>query len=214
MKRSRLHQTYSCLTDIINCLIFLRKSHTKMFTNVNIITMKNSQRTKLTKRKIGDAYLELRRRFPIERIRITELCRLANSNRTTFYHYFEDVYDLNEAVENRILEECFENFPFRGLIYTDPDRYLTEFSKALEPHREDLIYLAKDRETQQYAKLNRWLVNLAKKNDENAEEDLILTYVIAGVTQVISENKARGMYSEEQVRRLLNRLIRHCLNIE
>lgn len=192
----------------------MRKSPTKIFTGVNIILMKNSQRTKLTKRKIGDAYLELRRRFPIERIRITELCRLANSNRTTFYHYFEDVYDLNEAVENRILEECFENFPFRGLIYTDPDRYLQEFSKALEPHREDLMYLAKDRETQQYAKLNRWLVNLAKKNDENAEEDLILTYVIAGVTQVISENKARGLYSEEQVRRLLNRLIRHCLNIQ
>ena len=176
--------------------------------------MKNSQRTKLTKRKIGNAYLELRRRFPIERIRITELCRLANSNRTTFYHYFEDVYDLNEAVENRILEECFEGFPYRGLIYTDPDRYLQEFYNALEPHREDLMYLAKDRETQQYAKLNRWLVNLAKRSDENTEEDLILTYVIAGVTQVINENRQHGMYTEDQVRRLLNRLIRHSLNID
>ena len=192
----------------------MRKSPTKIFTDVNIILMKNSQRTKLTKRKIGNAYLELRRRFPIDRIRITELCRLANSNRTTFYHYFEDVYDLNEAVENRILEECFEGFPYRGLIYTDPDRYLQEFYNALEPHREDLMYLAKDRETQQYAKLNRWLVNLAKRSDESTEEDLILTYVIAGVTQVINENRQRGMYTEDQVRRLLNRLIRHSLNID
>ena len=175
--------------------------------------MKNSQRTLLTKRKIGDAYLELRKRYPIERIRITELCRLANSNRTTFYHYFEDIYALNESVENTILEDCFQNFKYRGLIYTDPDRYLTEFSKALDPHREDLVNLSKDRESQQYEKLNRWLVRLAKKNDESTEEELILTYVIAGITQVISMNKETKQFNEEQVRSILDRLIRHCLSI-
>ena len=175
--------------------------------------MKNSQRTLLTKRKIGDAYLELRKRYPIERIRITELCRLANSNRTTFYHYFEDIYSLNEAVENSILEDCFQNFQYRGLIYTDPDRYLIEFARALDPHREDLSYLAKDRESQQSEKLNCWLVKLAKKNDESTEEDLILTYVIAGVTQVVAVNRENRKFSEEQVRSLLNQLIRQSLSI-
>lgn len=173
--------------------------------------MKNSQRTLMTKRRIGAAYLELRHRYPIERIRITELCRAANSNRTTFYHYFEDVYNLNEEVENAILEECFANFQYQGLIYTDPERYLKEFDKALTPRKNDLHCLGKNREVEQYAKLEKWLVKLARKDDSDKEEELLLTFVIGGIGQVISYNRSANVFTEDEVTRMLNRIVTDCL---
>ncbi len=173
--------------------------------------MKNSERTARTKRNIGNAYLALRRHYPIEQIRITELCRVAHSNRTTFYHYFEDIYHLNEAVEDSILEDCFKNFPYRGLLYTDPERYLNEFDNALEPYREDLRCLAKNREAQQYRKLNQWMIKLAKKADAGSEDDRLLTFVIGGVTELITSNLETNAYSEESARTYITQIVHFLL---
>ena len=165
----------------------------------------------MTKRRIGSAYLELRHRYPIERVRITELCRLANTNRTTFYHYFEDIYHLNEEVENRILEECFENFAYRGLIYTDPERYYQEFNKALTPRMSDLLCLGEGRESQQHSKLQKWLVKLALKDDESQEEELIISFAVGGIAQLISLNRETKRYTEDEIRPILNQLTQQCL---
>ena len=167
----------------------------------------------MTKRRIGNAFLELRRRYPIERIRITELCRLAKSNRTTFYHYFEDIYHLNEEVENALLEECFENFPYRGGIYTNPERYLQEFDKALGPRKEDLLCLGKNREIQQYSKLEKWLVKLARKNDESLEEEAVLTFAIGGIAQIIAYNGETHRFTDDEALHFLSMMVRQCLAV-
>ena len=55
--------------------------------------MKNAERTSLTKLRLQEAFLALRRRKPIEQIRVTELCQIADTNRTTFYHYYEKEFN-------------------------------------------------------------------------------------------------------------------------
>ena len=160
-----------------------------------------------TKKRLGEAYLELRRRHPIERIRVTEVCRLAGSNRTTFYHYFEDIYALNNSVEDLILEECLADFPCRGMIYTDPIRFLNEFLNALHSRCEDLTYLADGRKKEQYHKLSRWLVELGKRDDQNKKEEFILTFVIGGISEVISANRLGDLAPKETIRSYLEQII-------
>ncbi len=48
----------------------------------------------ITKHWIADTMRELMKRQPIEKIRVTEICRAAEIERPTFYYHFKDKYDL------------------------------------------------------------------------------------------------------------------------
>ena len=48
-------------------------------------------RVKKTKRSIINAFLELRSKMPLEKIRVNELCRIAEINKSTFYAHYQDI---------------------------------------------------------------------------------------------------------------------------
>ena len=50
----------------------------------------NDARTRYTKMVIRNAFLQLLRKYSIEKISVTEICRLAEINRATFYRYYEN----------------------------------------------------------------------------------------------------------------------------
>ena len=52
---------------------------------------------------IRDTLFELMREKPINKITVKELCERADVNRSTFYAYYTDIYDLNK----KILKEIF-----------------------------------------------------------------------------------------------------------
>ena len=62
-------------------------------------------KVRMTKRMLIDAFLQLRREKPLRRITVSELCARAGVGRGTFYAHYQDVYDLNEKLETRFLEE-------------------------------------------------------------------------------------------------------------
>ncbi len=70
------------------------------------------QRVLATKRRIYSAFLQLMQEKAIHQISISELCRLADINRSTFYHHFGNQYDvLTELTEDFLaqLEERLQN---------------------------------------------------------------------------------------------------------
>jgi len=70
--------------------------------------------TEATRQAFIDAFCELCKKTPIEKITITELTKKAGYNRCTFYEYFTNVYDLLESIEDelisRIKANIFETF--------------------------------------------------------------------------------------------------------
>lgn len=66
--------------------------------------MAESRRVKMTKRLIREAFLELLQMNPAGKITITEVCEAADVNRSTFYAYYESVYDLLKEIENDVLQ--------------------------------------------------------------------------------------------------------------
>ncbi len=71
------------------------------------------KRAEKTKNSIVAAFVKLRAKKDIERITVTELAALADINKSTFYHYYKDIYDLSEQIENSIIADCVngvENF--------------------------------------------------------------------------------------------------------
>lgn len=64
---------------------------------------KQPQITDRTRQKFIDAFCLLYAQMPIEKISIQKLTNEAGYNRSTFYHYFADIYVVLEFVENDLL---------------------------------------------------------------------------------------------------------------
>ncbi len=66
--------------------------------------MQTDLRTRYTRQVITDAFLQLLRQKPVERITVKEVCALAQINRSTFYRQYKDCFDLMEQLEQRGLD--------------------------------------------------------------------------------------------------------------
>jgi len=62
-----------------------------------------SRKVAKTKGIIKDAFFELYAENKIEKISIKDITRNARINRSTFYLYYRDIYDLLESIENEFL---------------------------------------------------------------------------------------------------------------
>ncbi len=98
---------------------------------------KNSKMTVQTKQNLMDAFWELYCTKRIDKITIKEITMRAGYNRSTFYEYFTDVYDVLEQLENELISQLQElpmqqlsssddPFPFEVLIslYSQHSKYL------------------------------------------------------------------------------------------
>lgn len=65
--------------------------------------MPDNRRVKMTKKMIKEAMIELLDQKPLEKISVTEICKNADVNRSTFYAYYEDMGALMLELENDVL---------------------------------------------------------------------------------------------------------------
>ena len=63
------------------------------------------RRTKYTKKTIKDTLINLLSEKDINKITVSEICKIADVNRATFYRYYLDVYDLLNHIEQDFEEE-------------------------------------------------------------------------------------------------------------
>ena len=67
--------------------------------------MKNDRRIRRTRAAIQSAFLKLIFEKDINKITIKELCERADINKSTFYLHYQDIYDLEEQIEEEISEK-------------------------------------------------------------------------------------------------------------
>ena len=63
------------------------------------------RRTKYTKKIIKDTLIKLLSEKDIKKVTVSEICKLADVNRATFYRYYLDVYDLLDKIEEDFINE-------------------------------------------------------------------------------------------------------------
>ena len=70
--------------------------------------MGQDARVRYTKMIIQEKFLSLLEQKPLSRVTVKEICTLAEINRTTFYKYYSDAFDLMDKIEAGILTELRE----------------------------------------------------------------------------------------------------------
>lgn len=86
---------------------------------------KNPEQTAATRKRIIDAFSEIYKTCGIEKITVGTVSDAANINRSTFYQYFTDIYDLLEQYEDELLAAFSAKFNeiFSEGIPEDFNRY-------------------------------------------------------------------------------------------
>lgn len=89
-----------------HCLIKKLKSCSEMRISMH----KQPEITSATRQKIIDAFWKEYLSAPITKITISAITKRAGVHRSTFYEYFNDIYDLLEQFENDLLEILRNDF--------------------------------------------------------------------------------------------------------
>ena len=61
-------------------------------------------RVKLTNLMIREAFFSILKQKPLTKVTVKEICAIAGVNRTTFYKYYKDTYDLLEQIEDELID--------------------------------------------------------------------------------------------------------------
>lgn len=80
-------------------------------------------RTEKTKRSIYNAFICIRSRKSLEKLTVKELCEMAQINKSTFYVYYKDVYDLSDKIESEIVSSVIKNLGSADYIFDNPKEF-------------------------------------------------------------------------------------------
>ncbi|WP_342477607.1 TetR/AcrR family transcriptional regulator [Paenibacillus sp. FSL H7-0350] len=83
---------------------------------------KQPQITEKTRQRFIEVFCELYSQKPIEKISVQEIANKSGYNRSTFYQYFTDIYELVDSVENDLLNEMKQELTNKELsVHTVQD---------------------------------------------------------------------------------------------
>ena len=89
-------------------------------------------RQKKTLHAIEQAFYNLRKQKKLEAITVTELCRIAQISKATFYLHYRDIFDLSEKMQSNIIEAVFSELEDPMTILTDPVAFMQSFVRIVE----------------------------------------------------------------------------------
>lgn len=159
-----------------------------------------------TENAIRDAFFELRKKMPLEKIRINELCKMAQINKSTFYRHYIDVFDLSNALEMQLIENVTSQFVVADTLYSNPELFVTGLRQAIQPYKEE-IYILYDGRIRVFAdQMEAWLTKVYL-NEKSAEADRItLSFLVGGAIHTFLSPKFNSDETARTIVDLLNRL--------
>ncbi len=163
-----------------------------------------------TKRDIRNAYLELRKKYAVEKIKVSELCDLAIVNKSTFYKYYEDIFALAEEVEKDILNAIIRDFSNIDSLFTNPMAFLDGMERATNLHANEICIVYNQRMSELVNQLEICMKDFYKGDAANQEQEVLISFLIGGAAHAILEMDDR----KTQIKDTLNRYISELIQLE
>ena len=164
-------------------------------------------RAQKTQKSIAEAFYRLRAHKPLEKITVRELCREAPVNRSTFYTYYNDVYDLSEQLENELVRSIVEGLPHPEAVLTDTARFVQDLFRACAPHPQLAVLFSGSRRglliARFSAELKRLIFALYPERKGDPAFEVSLSFRIYGSYYAFLENR---QYGEDKVVEILGKL--------
>ena len=141
-----------------------------------------------TKKAIREAFLELRKTKPLEKIKVGDVCDLAMCIRATFYRYYQDIYDLNNQLEDEAINRLVSTFEDKEALLFKTESYLKALYISLEQNYDYYYTLFHDRKDVLIIKIEKQTLEFYKtRYATNMEEEILISFIIHGILYTIDE---------------------------
>lgn len=152
-----------------------------------------SKKRKETQDIIKNAFIEFYRKDANSYISVKDICKRANINRSTFYTYYKDTYDLQDSVEAEIQDKLIGQFKgILGKYETFDVNAITRELIGLINANSDILYLLirqnKNVFIERILKLAKdgMLFDITDMSEKDFHRlDITLKYHLAGVINVL-----------------------------
>lgn len=162
----------------------------------------NNKRRKESQNKIIKAFVNIIQEKELNEISVSEICKLAHLNRSTFYANYIDIYDLAEKVAYEIESEVVELYSEERTTKNNSHNYLKLFKLIKE---NQIFYNT-------YFKLNMDKLFIIKEYDTNLSKHLYndqfidyhIEFFMAGLNAIIKKWLQNGCQeSPEEINAIL-----------
>lgn len=161
-------------------------------------------RIQKTKAAIKSAFLELRKKKPVEKITVTELSRLAEINKATFYLHYSDIYSLTDEMEDEAIDDILSGIQWLNKFFDDPKKYSHEIFHAFMHNRRTLNSLfSGSRHTNFSTKIEERIkarLYAEFPRLRTKRNDIVLSFMIQGAFHTVASSGAgRDMDAPEEL---------------
>ena len=143
----------------------------------------NNKRRKESMERIEKVFVELLQTKELDEIRVSDICKRAGLNRTTFYANYTDIYGLADAIRNKLENEVTDLYEDEITQRFNSHDYLKLFRhiKDNQIFYQTYFKLGYDNEY----KVIAYDVNLAREHFHNQFVEYHMEFFKAGITQII-----------------------------
>lgn len=144
----------------------------------------NNKRKKESQNKIEKTFMQLIQKKDIKEISISNICIIANINRSTFYANYIDIYDLIEKVKKRMINE-FAEFHISKNLKQDYQGYLIMFKYIKDNQNFFKTYFKLEEIST--SNFTQYDMNMAIKYYDNEYIDYHIEFFKAGLNAIIKK---------------------------
>lgn len=151
------------------------------------------RRVRYTKKVIEESLITLLNEKDINKITVSEICKMADINRATFYRYYLDAYDLLDKIKEGFVEDLVEasqrpdteksvyNFSKGLLVVLQNNKKLT---KILFNNKSNIYFLNEILDIAYNRCKKRWFDNLSNLDEKDA--DYASVFIFNGALGVVN----------------------------
>ncbi len=142
-----------------------------------------------TRNAIRAAFLELRAKQALEKIKVKRLCELALINKTTFYKHYQDIYALSEEIENETILSLVNSFEHINALFSDPESFMKGLYFTFKAHEDLILTLFSGRMDILIDKIERLLIAHYPWISRTLEKEIVLSFLLWGASHVLIESR-------------------------
>ena len=157
--------------------------------------MKEDLRVIKTRKKIEDTFLEMRLHQSLREIRVNELCRRAQINKTTFYYHYQDIYQLSEQLEQKLFDGYFRDFDSWDELLHDPAKYMRDIQLCGRDYVEPLYALFHGNEEAMAVHTAKYILNHYITPETDKKKANLISFILCGY--MFSFDMLQGYYKEK-----------------
>ena len=143
----------------------------------------NNKRKKESMERIEKVFIEMLQTKKLSEISVSDICKLAGLNRTTFYANYTDIYGLADAIRDKLENEVSDLYREEVTQGFNSNDYLKLFQHIKDNQIFYKTYFKLGYDNNY--KIFRYDTNLAREHFQNRFIEYHMDFFKAGITQII-----------------------------